>query len=58
MLMSGGGRLPFLVEQARQAANLKLAIEKKIPARHHLVAFAESAQHRIGIVGARAGYDF
>ena len=57
MLMSSGGSLAFLVEQARQSANLELAIEEKIPARHNLVALTQSAQHRIGIVGARAGYD-
>ena len=57
VLMSGGGGLAFLVEQARQAANLELAVEEKIPARHDLVALAQSAQHRIGIIGARAGYN-
>lgn len=55
--MSGGGGLAFLVEQARQSANLELAVEEKIPAHHHLVAITQSAQHRIGIVGARAGYN-
>lgn len=57
MLMTGGRSLTFLVEQARQAADLKLTIEEKISARHHEVAFVQSTDHRIRIVRARTGLD-
>jgi hypothetical protein len=57
VLVTRGRSLAFLVEQARQAADLKLAVEEKIPARHHQVAFVQPAEHRIRIVGPRTGLD-
>ena len=55
--VTGDGALTFLVEQARQTADLELAIEQKIPARDDVVALAQSAEHGIGVIGARADHD-
>lgn len=57
MLVTGSRSLTFLVEEARQAANLKLAIQEKISTSHHYVAFLQSTDHRIRIVGARSRLD-
>jgi hypothetical protein len=45
MLMPSNGGLAFLVEEAGQAANLKLAVEKKIPRTCHLVALVQTAEN-------------